>query len=78
MLDKTPFEPVCHHCKKPGRIRPKYPKLRRRKPQSKQNAKSETNNNSSLVATAFSSMCNKESDWILDSGCTGHVSGRKD
>jgi hypothetical protein len=77
VYQKTSFEPVCHHCKKPGHIRPKCPELRR-KPQSYQNATSKTNNDSLLLATAFSYECVEESDWILDPGYTGHVSGRKD
>jgi hypothetical protein len=75
----TSFKPVCHHCKKPGHIRQKCAELRRRKkPQSKPNAKSKPNNDSLLLATAFSSMRIEKSDWILDSGCTGDASGSKD
>jgi hypothetical protein len=76
---KTFFEPVCHHCKKPGHIRPKCPELRKRKkPEWKQSAKLKTIDDSLLLATAFSSMCIKENDGMLDCGCTGHVSGHED
>lgn len=72
---------TCHHCGKAGHIRPKCPELKKERKKTNENTEAQQNpkkSGSLMLTTALSTATFDNSDWIVDSGCTTHMSMRKD
>ncbi|KAL4703274.1 hypothetical protein ACJJTC_009249 [Scirpophaga incertulas] len=74
---KGKFTPICHHCNKQGHIRPKCPKLKNEKRKTKKDQCSVVLENSSVLHTALSNYIDDDCSWVIDSGCTNHMSNRE-
>lgn len=88
---KNKFIPVCHHCKKEGHIKPKCPELRKGKHNKRKqlynasqrsspisNAKDRDTMLFSTHTALVSNSVTATDNWILDSGCTRHMTNRSD
>lgn len=64
---------ICHHCKKEGHIRPKCPQL-----SSMRRSGSSNSSQSALTALSSTATVCEPSEWLVDSGCSTHMTMRKD
>lgn len=76
---RNKFIPVCHNCHEKGHIKPKCPKLKKNSKKMDSSLKKGSTNDClfSTETALVSSVCDHNS-WILDSGCTSHMTNRKD
>ncbi|KAJ8709420.1 hypothetical protein PYW07_009246 [Mythimna separata] len=89
LVAKDKFIPTCHNCQEKGHIKPRCPRLKKnlKKDHNKNltaGPASSTKKGSTANLVIFpkdtvlaSGLCDKDS-WILDSGCSSHMTNRKD
>lgn len=73
-------EPICFHCGKKGHIKPKckYFKKGQKKKYLSNDDKYQKQNDNVLLTTALFTTTFGERDWIIDSGCTMHMTKNRD
>lgn len=71
MNNKSSKSIVCHYCQKKGHVQAKCYKKKA------DEGKKKTNENGNLAAAFLVQGCNCK-DWIIDSGCTSHMTWNRD